>query len=189
DIQNRVDTDDVPHGRRVLNTILLYSLKPSEGEGADVSEIVMGAYQTGDLVADVVLDLERLHGVAWHLHKLNGKYAIRDRQNPNALIRNAATDVSETAAKAEIADFITDIFGSNAYPIGFRTNDIRDIPDDREIKVVVKDDQWTQEEVEQVITNDGRGREWRNTLVFVQPSGDKAIESGTRYIDKARYIE
>ena len=149
----------------------------------------MGAYQTGDLVADVVLDLERLHGVAWHLHKLNGKYAIRDRQNPNALIRNAATDVSETAAKAEIADFITDIFGSNAYPIGFRTNDIRDIPDDREIKVVVKDDQWTQEEVEQVITNDGRGREWRNTLVFVQPSGDKAIESGTRYIDKARYIE
>jgi hypothetical protein len=189
DIKSRVDTDDVPHGRRVLNTILLYSLKPSEGEGADVSEIVMGAYQTGDLVADVVLDLERLHGVAWHLHKLNGKYAIRDRQNPNALIRNAATDVSETAAKAEIADFITDIFGSNAHPVGFRTNDIRDIPDSREIKVVVKDSQWTQEEVKRVITNDGRGREWRNTLVFVQPSGEKSIESGTRYIDKARYIE
>ncbi|CCQ37076.1 DUF499 domain protein [Natronomonas moolapensis 8.8.11] len=189
DINNRVDTDDVPHGRRVLNTILLYSLKPSEGEGADVSEIVMGAYQTGDLVADIVLDLERLHGVAWHLHKLNGKYAIRDRQNPNALIRNAATDVSETAAKAEIADFITDIFGSNAYPVGFRTNDIRDIPESRETKVVVKDDQWTQKEVEKAITNDGHGREWRNTLVFVQPAGDKAIESGTRYIDKARYIE
>jgi len=66
---------------------------------------------------------------------------------------------------------------------------MRDIPDDREVKVVVKDDQWTNEEVEKVITNDGRGREWRNTLVFVQPSGDKAIESGTRYIDKARYIE
>jgi len=189
DIKSRIDEDEVPHGRRILNTILLYSLKPSEGEGADVSEIVMGAYQTGDLVSDVVLNLERLHGVAWHLHKLNGKYAIRDRQNPNALIRNAAVDVSETSAKAEIADFITDIFGSSAYPVGFRTNDMRDIPDDREVKVVVKDDQWTEEEVKRVITNDGRGREWRNTLVFVQPSGDKAIESGTRYIDKARYIE
>lgn len=189
DIKNRVDADDVPHGRRILNTILLYSLKPSEGEGAEVSEIVMGAYETGDLVSDVVLNLERLHGVAWHLHKLNGKYAIRDRQNPNALIRNAATDVSERSAKAEIADFITDIFGSNAYPVGFRTDDIRDVPDDRDVKVVVKDDQWTQDEVKRVITNDGRGREWRNTLVFVQPSGDKAIESGTRYIDKARYIE
>ena len=189
DIKSRVDTDEVPHGRRILNTILLYSLKPSEGEGAEVSEIVMGAYQTGDLVSDVVLNLERLHGVAWHLHKLNGNYAIRDRQNPNALIRNAAVDVSETSAKAEIADFITDIFGSNAHPVGFRTNDMRDIPDDREVKVVVKDGQWTQDEVKKVITNDGRGREWRNTLVFVQPSGDKAIESGTRYIDKARYIE
>ncbi|MFC6952872.1 DUF499 domain-containing protein [Halorubellus litoreus] len=189
DINSRVDDEEVPHGRRILNTILLYSLKPSEGEGADVSEIVMGAYQTGDLISDVVLNLERLHGVAWHLHKLNGKYAIRDRQNPNALIRNAAVDVSETAAKAEIADFITDIFGSNAYPVGFRTNDLRDIPDDREVKVIVKDGQWAHEEVERVITNDGRGREWRNTLVFVQPSGDKAIESGTRYIDKARYIE
>lgn len=189
DIKSRVGTDDVPHGRRILNTILLYSLKPSEGEGAEVSDIVMGTYQTGDLVSDVVLNLERLHGVAWHLHKLNGKYAIRDRQNPNALIRNAAVDVSETSAKAEIADFITDIFGSNAYPVGFRTNDLREIPDDREINVVVKDDQWAQEDVKRVITNDGRGREWRNTLVFVQPSGDKAIESGTRYIDKARYIE
>ncbi|MCD2204530.1 DUF499 domain-containing protein [Halobacterium sp. KA-6] len=189
DIKSRVDVDEVPHGRRILNTILLYSLKPSEGEGANTSEIVMGAYQSGDLVSDVVLNLERLHGVAWHLHKLNGKYAIRDRQNPNALIRNAATDVSEKSSKAEIADFIKGVFGSNAYPVGFRTDDIRETPDNREIKVVVKDDQWTQEEVERVITNDGRGREWRNTLVFVQPSGDKAIESGTRYIDKARYIE
>ena len=189
DIQNRIDSENVPHGRRILNTILLYSLKPSEGEGAKVSDIVMGAYQAGDLVSDIVLNLEQLHGVAWHLHKLNGKYAIRDRQNPNALIRNAATDVSETAAKAEIADFITDIFGSDAYPVGFRTNDMRDIPDSRDIKIVVKDTQWTQNEVKQVITNDGRGREWRNTLVFVQPSGDKSIESGTRYIDKARYIE
>ncbi|AUX08315.1 ATPase (AAA+ superfamily)-like protein [Halalkaliarchaeum desulfuricum] len=189
DIENRVDTDDVPHGRRILNTILLYSLKPSEGEGAEISEIVMGAYETGDLVSDVVLNLERLHGVAWHLHKLNGKYAIRDRQNPNALIRNAATDVSERSAKAEIADFVTAIFGSNAHPVGFRTDDIRDVPDDRDVKIVVKDDQWTQDEVKRVIRNDGRGREWRNTLVFVQPSGDKAIESGTRYIDKARYIE
>jgi len=47
DIKSRIDDDDVPHGRRILNTILLYSLKPSEGEGAEVSEIVMGAYQTG----------------------------------------------------------------------------------------------------------------------------------------------
>nr|WP_233710727.1 DUF499 domain-containing protein [Natronococcus pandeyae] len=189
DIKSRIDENEVPYGRRILNTILLYSLKPSEGEGADTSEIVMGTYETGSLISDVVLNLERLHGVAWHLHKLNGKYAIRDRQNPNALIRNAAVDVSERSAKAEIADIVGEIFGSSACPVGFRTDDIQNVPDDRDIKVVVKDSQWTQDEVKRVITNDGRGREWRNTLVFVQPSGKKAIESGTRYIDKARYIE
>lgn len=191
DIKNRVDSEDVPYGRRVLNTILLYSLKPSEGEGASVSEIVMGAHQSGGLVADAVLDLERLHGVAWHLHKLNGKYAIRDRLNPNALIRAAASDVSERSAKAEIADFLRskEIFGSSAHPVGFRTDDLRDVPDSRDTKVVVSDSEWSQPEVEKVIMNDGRGREWRNTLVFVQPSDGGSIESGTRYVDKARYIE
>jgi hypothetical protein len=56
---------------------------------------------------------------------------------------------------------------------------------------VVKASDWTQDEVETVIKNaDGSpGREWRNTLVFVQPSGSKAIESGTGFIEKARYIE
>ncbi|MFC7070586.1 DUF499 domain-containing protein [Halobaculum lipolyticum] len=189
DIKSRVDAEQVPHGRRILNTILLYSLKPSEGEGGDVSEIVMGTYRTGDLVSDIVLNLERLHGVAWHLHKLNGKYAIRDKQNPNALIRNAAKDVSETAAKSEIADYITNIFGPNTHTVGFRRKDIEAVPDNNDIKVVVKDSDWTHEEITQVIKNGGTGRSWRNTLIFVQPAGDKAIESGTRYIDKARYIE
>lgn len=189
DIENRVDESKIPYGKRILNTILLYSLKPSEGEGADRSEIVMGTFRTGALIADIVLDLEKLHGVAWHLHKLNGKYAIRDRQNPTALIRNAADDVSEKAAKSEIGGIIEGLFGQNAIPVGFRDGDIRDVPDTRDVTVVIKDQAWTQDEVKEVITNGGRGREWRNTLVFVQPTRDKAIESGAGYIDKARYVE
>ncbi|MDB2290666.1 DUF499 domain-containing protein, partial [Halorubrum ezzemoulense] len=69
DIRNRVDPDTIPYGRRILNTILLYSHKPDEGEGAGKAEIVMGTYQTGDLVSDIVLNLEQLYGVAWYLHK------------------------------------------------------------------------------------------------------------------------
>lgn len=191
DIRNRVDPDSIPYGRRILNTILLYSLKPDEGEGAGKAEIVMGTYQTGDLVSDIVLNLEQLYGVAWYLHKLNGKYAIRDRQNPNALIQNKAEDVDEKVALGQIADTVEQVFGSDAYPVGFTDNDLKEVPDNREVKVVVKVDDWTQEEIETVIKNaDGSpGREWRNTLVFVQPAGDKAIESGTGFIEKARYIE
>ncbi|MFW5949835.1 MAG: DUF499 domain-containing protein [archaeon] len=191
DIRNRVDPETIPYGRRILNTILLYSLKPDEGEGASKAEIVMGTYQTGDLVSDIVLNLEQLYGVAWYLHKLNGKYAIRDRQNPNALIQNKAEDVDETVALGQIADTVEQVFGSDAYPVGFTEGDLKQVTDSREVKVVVKADDWTQEEVETVIKNaDGSpGREWRNTLVFVQPAGDKAIESGTGFIEKARYIE
>jgi len=191
DIRNRVDPDAIPYGRRILNTILLYSLKPDEGEGAGKAEIVMGTYQTGDLVSDIVLNLEQLYGVAWYLHKLNGKYAIRDRQNPNALIQNKAEDVDEKVALGQIGDTVEQVFGNDAYPVGFTDDDLKQVTDSREVKVVVKADDWTQDEVETVIKNaDGSpGREWRNTLVFVQPAGDKAIESGTGFIEKARYIE
>ncbi len=191
DIRNRVDPDAIPYGRRILNTILLYSLKPDEGEGAGKAEIVMGTYQTGDLVSDIVLNLEQLYGVAWYLHKLNGKYAIRDRQNPNALIQNKAEDVDEQVALRQISDTVGQVFGNNAYPVGFTDGDLKQVPNTREIKVVVKASDWTQDNIEAVIKNsDGsRGRDWRNTLVFVQPSGSKAIESGTGFIEKARYIK
>jgi len=191
DIRNRVDPETIPYGRRILNTILLYSLKPDEGEGANKAQIVMGTYQTGDLVSDIVLNLEQLYGVAWYLHKLNGKYAIRDRQNPNALIQNKAEDVDEKVALGQIGDTVEQVLGNDAYPVGFTDGDLKQVTDSREVKVVVKADDWTQDEVETVIKNaDGSpGREWRNTLVFVQPSDDKAIESGAGFIEKARYIE
>jgi hypothetical protein len=191
DIRNRVDPESIPYGRRILNTILLYSLKPDEGEGAGKAEIVMGTYQTDDLVSDVVLNLEQLYGVAWYLHKLNGKYAIRNRQNPNALIQNKATDVDEKIALEQIAETVQQVFGNQSSPVGFRDGDLKEVPDSRDVKVIVKADEWTQEDVATVVKNAGGspGREWRNTLVFVQPTGDKAIESGNGFIEKARYIE
>jgi hypothetical protein len=191
DIENRVDTENIPHGRRILNTVLLYSLKPDEGEGADKAEIVMGTFQTGDLVSDIVLNIEQLYGVAWYFHKLNGKYAVRDRQNEIALIQNKASAIDETVALSRIADTVESVFGRRAHAVGFTDGDLKQVPDSRDLKVVVNADDWTTDTVETVIKNaDGSpGREWRNALVFVQPSGDKSINSGTGYVEKARYIE
>ena len=190
DIEHRVDGEDIPYGRRILNTILLYSLKPDESEGATPSDVVLGTYQTGDLVSDIVLNLDRLYGVAWYLHKLNGKYAIRERQNEVALIENEAGDIDEQVALAQVADTVTDVFGDGSYTAGFRDDDLKSVPDSRDLKVVINSHKWTQDDVETVIKNaDGSpGREWRNTLMFVQPSSDKAIELGTGFIEKARYI-
>ena len=191
DIENRVDPETIPYGRRILNTVLLYSLKPDEGEGANKAEIVMGTYQTDDLVSDIVLNIEQLYGVAWYFHKLNGKYAVRDRQNEIALIQNEASSVDETVALERIAETVEDVFGTNTYAVGFADGDLKRVPDGRDLKVVVNADGWTVDEVQTVIKNaDGSpGREWRNTLIFVQPSGETSINSGTGYVEKARYIE
>lgn len=191
DIRNRVDPDAIPYGRRILNTVLLYSLKPDEGEGANKAEIVMGTYQTDDLVSDIVLNIEQLYGVAWYFHKLNGKYAVRDRQNEIALIQNEASSVDETVALERVADTVEDVFGGTAHAVGFADGDLKQVPDSRDLKVVINADDWTADAVETVIKNaDGSpGREWRNTLVFVQPSGDTSINSGTGYVEKARYVE
>jgi hypothetical protein len=191
DIRNRVDPEAIPYGRRILNTVLLYSLKPDEGEGADKAEIVMGTYQTGDLVSDIVLNLEQLYGVAWYFHKLNGKYAVRDRQNEIALIQNEASNVDETVALEQISSTVEEVFGGDSYAVGFTDGDLKRVPDSRDLKIALKANDWTAEDVETVIKNsDGSpGREWRNTLVFVQPSGDKSIDSGTGFVEKARYVE
>jgi hypothetical protein len=191
DIAERI-SEDIDHGRRILNTILLYSLEPGEGEGADRSEISMGAYQSGDLISDIILDLESLYGEAWHLHRLNGKYAIRESKNPAALIENAAKEVPEKAAKAEIGDMVANkILGGRTHPVGFKeqTDEYDEVPDSKETKVVVSRTKWDEDEVKKVITNDGRGRQWRNTFVFVEPREDKEIKSGKGYIYKAKYIE
>ncbi len=191
DIENRVDAQNIPYGRRILNTVLLYSLKPDEGEGADKAEIVMGTYQTDDLVSDIVLNIEQLYGVAWYFHKLNGKYAVRDRQNEIALIQNEASSVDETVALSRIAETVESVFGRNSHAVGFADDDMKQVPDSREVKTIINADDWTSETVETVIKNAGGspGREWRNTLVFIQPSGDTSINSGTGYVEKARYIE
>ena len=189
DIKERIE--GVEYGRRILNTILLYSLEPGEGEGADRSEIVMGTYQTDDLISDIIINLESLYGEAWHLHRLNGKYAIRESKNPAALIENAAKEVPERAAKAEIGEMVTDLFGGETYAVGFReeTDEYDVIPDSREIKIVASRTEWDDKSAKKVIRNDGKGRQWRNTFVFVQPRENKSIKSGKGYIDKARYVE
>jgi hypothetical protein len=191
DIENRVDSETIPYGRRILNTVLLYSLKPDEGEGANKAEIIMGTHQTGDLVSDIVLNIEQLYGVAWYFHKLNGKYAVRDRQNEIALIQNKASSVDETVALSRIAEAVEDMFGKNAHAVGFEDGDLKQVPDNQELKVVINADDWTSDTIETVIKNASGsvGRDWRNTLTFVQPSGDTSINSGTGYVEKARYVE
>jgi len=64
------------YGREILSTVLLYSINREQQIGANEAEIVMGVATPEINPNDVLLGLNRLLGQAWHLHKLNGQYAV-----------------------------------------------------------------------------------------------------------------
>ena len=130
------DIERVNHiglGREVLSTVLLYSINREQEIGADESSIVLGVATPEVNPNDVLLGLNRLLGQAWHLHKLNGHYAVRVEENVFAVVQNRATDIAETTAIERVARVLAkDVVGGNSY-----VHEIDETPDDRQLKVIV----------------------------------------------------
>lgn len=179
DIEERLADGDITYGRRIMSTVLLYSLTPGLAEGATRSDIIMGTYRTGDRVNDITVDLERLQGEVYHLWEQDGdNYVIREAENPRSLIKNAARNVSDEEAMAELGDEVESLFGSGAYTVGFEDGDHGSVADNETIKVVISNREWEFDDIQRVIKNEGDGRRWRNTLVFVQPKNGRTITPG-----------
>jgi hypothetical protein len=183
----RIIEADVEYGPRILTSILIYSMRPGKIEmtGANTSDIVIGTYRTGDNISDIIRDLNRVdNGKAWYLHKSGGRYAIQKSRTVSALISDERATLSDDVADDHIADAIEDVFDGGRAVVN--SKDLENVPDNDDVTVVVKADEWDEEEVRTVITNGGSGRTWRNTLVFVQPT-DKVKNSDT--VDKGVEIE
>lgn len=184
---NRVEEAEIPYGGRILTTILLHSLRPGRTEliGAETSDIVLGTYERDDNISDIIRDLNRVsNGNTWYVHEKGGKYVIRESRTVSALINDERAGVLREDALSNIRDAIKEIF-EGGFPV-VQDDDLAEIPDNKQIKVVIKANEWTAEEVESVITDAGSGRTYRNTLVFVQPS-ESILDSTT--IEKAKDLE
>jgi len=183
----RVEEAEIPHGRRILTTILLHSLRPGRTEliGAESSDIVLGTYQRGDNISDLIRDLSRIsNGSTWYVHEKGGKYVIRESRTVSALITDERARVTRDDALGNIRDATEEIF-DGGYPV-VHNDDLIEVPDNKQTKVVIKADEWTAEEAETVITDGRGGREYRNTLVFVQPA-ESVLDKTT--IRKAKDLE
>ncbi|WP_458210321.1 DUF499 domain-containing protein [Haladaptatus sp. NG-SE-30] len=192
DIQDRLGDADIPYGRPILSTVLIYSLTPGLAEGATTSDIVIGTYHAGDRINDIIVDLERLQGEVYHLWRSDDRYVIREDENPRSLVKNAARDVEDDEAMDLIGDTVEKLFGSGAYAVGFNTDEtLESVPDSQNIKVVVKNGPWDEESVAEIIKNQPAGRQWRNTLVFVQPKNGKSISPTSqqeKFLGKAKEV-
>ena len=192
DIVERLADADIDYGRDILSTVLIYSLTPGLDEGATTSDIVVGTFHVGDRVNDIIVDLERLQSEVYHLWQSDDRFVIREDENPRSLIRNAARDVEPGEAIELIGDTVERLFGSNSYAVGFNEDgELESVPDSQNVKVVVKNGPWDADSVAEIIKNQPAGRQWRNTLVFVQPKNDKTISTTSqqeKFLSKAREV-
>jgi hypothetical protein len=192
DIQERLANTDITYGRPILSTVLIYSLTPGLAEGATTSDIVIGTYHAGDRINDIIVDLERLQGEVYHLWRSDDRYVIREDENPRSLVKNAARDVDDEDAMELIGDTVETLFGAGAHAVGFNGDgELESIPDSQNIKTIVKNGPWDEDSVAEIIKNQPAGRQWRNTLVFVQPKNSKTISPSSqqeKFLGKAKEV-
>jgi len=172
----------IEYGREILSAVLLYSINREQQIGAEGTEIVLGVATPEINPNDVLLGLNRLLGRAWHLHKLNGRYAVRVEENVFAVVQNRARDVGEMVATQRIARVLAKkVLGGNAYVY---ENEIDEIPDDRHLKVVVS---LRALDTDQDVYDIYHGRRYQNRVVVLAPlTGDLRKDQGL--LDKARRI-
>ncbi|EMA30005.1 ATPase (AAA+ superfamily)-like protein [Halobiforma lacisalsi AJ5] len=192
DIRERLADADISYGRPILSTVLIYSLTPGLAEGATTSDIVIGTYHAGDRINDIIVDLERLQGEVYHLWRSDDRYVIREDENPRSLVKNAARDVDDEDAIELVGDKVETLFGSGAHAVGFNVDgELENVPDSQNIKTVVKNGPWDEDSVGEIIKNQPAGRQWRNTLVFVQPKNGKTISPTSqqeKFLGKAKEV-
>ncbi len=171
----------IDYGREILSAVLLYSINREQQIGADETDIVMGVATPEINPNDVLLGLNRLLGQAWHLHKLNGQYAVRIEENVFAVVQNRARDISETVAIERIAQVLAKkVLGGNTYV--YEIDD--EIPDDRHLKVVVS---LRALDTDQDVYDIYRGHRRQNRMVVLAPlTGD--LRKDQSLIDKAKRI-
>ena len=170
----------IDYGREILSTVLLYSINREQQIGASETETVMGVTTPEINPNDVLLGLNRLLGQAWHLHKLNGQYAVRIEENVFAVVQNRARDISEKAAIQRIARVLAkEVLKGNAY-----VYEIDEVPDDRHLKVVASLRALDTDQDVYVIHH---GRRYQNRMAVLAPlTGD--LRNDQSLIDKARRI-
>ena len=190
DITDRLADANIDYGREILSTVLIYSLTPGLDEGATTGDIIQGTYHQGDRVNDVIVDLERLQGEVYHLWETDDRYVIREDENPRSLVRNAARDIDDDEAMELLGETVESIFGGSTHAVGF-SKGLGSVPDSQNIKLVVRNEPWDADSVAEVIKNQPAGRQWRNSLVFIQLSSDKKIspsDQQDKFLGKAKEV-
>jgi len=189
-VQNTDETFDT-HVEELLNITLIHSLARGGEEGANKRQMLMGTIRKGVNAHEILQTFqESIYGVAWHVHRLNGEYAFDTDENPTARINKKAEDIHKNDATHRIESLVKEeLFDghTNVYMLD-PVNTERDVPDNKNLKLVVSLVAKRNYDEEFTDLTTGAGREWNNTIVLVTPRKRSSIDTNTGIIELARKV-
>jgi len=168
-------------GREILNTTLLYSLGEVKERGATRENMILGVLQPADNINDLYTSLSELKMSAWHLWEVNGRYLLKPEENILVVIQSEARRIIGEGKMEQALEKIKETIKRDK---GFYVHPIEEVPEDKRIKIVVSLKDLTQGEIEEFY----RGREYRNTIILVEPKRRMDLRSEVDLLNIAQRI-
>lgn len=150
---------------RVFNAIAIHSLCDSPiNEGKIVRNCLTKSVNTKDIREGIT----SVQNTCPHLHYRNQAYQFRPEANAQTLVLNNAQRLTDAQARRFLKSTVEDLFGGNTYIHDVVNDDPEEIPDTRDLKLLIHPESWTEDEVYHIRSNDGQGRQYQNTFIWLE---------------------
>jgi len=174
----------IKFGDSILKTILIYSLGDLKNIGAMIPQIIQGVIRIGLNINEIHTSLLELEGNASYLWQINDRYLIKPEENLFVIIDTKTKKDIEEGKISNALEFISkrikNIFhGSNIfiYPL-------EKIPDNKEIIYIISLFALSEQEIDNIY----KGKQYRNTIILIQPKGNIDIQKEEDLLIKAQRI-
>lgn len=153
------------YGRKLLNTVLLFSLGKDREKGAIKKDLLLGTLTPRDNVNDLYASLPKLKKNSYFVWKVGEKYTLREKEK---IITRIQKEVEQMVSRGETEKAMSQISNQLKRRSNFYIYPREDIPDNKRIKVVIGLKRLNDEEIREFF----KGREYRNTVILVFPRRD-----------------
>ncbi|MHA1380636.1 MAG: hypothetical protein ACTSRG_19895 [Candidatus Helarchaeota archaeon] len=174
----------IKFGNILLKTILLYSLGELRNLGATSEEIMQGILRPGMNINEISSSLSELPGNANNLWHINERYLIRLDENIVTIINTKAKKNIREGNVTRALNYISETIKKVSRVKNTFTHPLDEIVDDKKIAYVISLKTMTEQEIEKLY----RGKQYRNTIVLIQPKGNIDIQKETDLLINAERI-
>jgi hypothetical protein len=169
-------------GTRSATTIFMYSFSGGVERGAHLSEIKRSATTTENPSAAVGEAVEQLKSKLFFLQSQNGKYFFSNLPNLNRVLLTKMENIKDSVITEAERDLLKDEIRSSKLKVIVWPERPRDVPDNREIKLVILKSK-NDESMNEILSTKGETpRVYRNTVLFL--TGSETERS--RFVEQAK---